>query len=151
MLSLPARRRIVTVFVWTLFTCTVIGGSFAACVVVVNAIFGDLCGNFVVDRVPSPDAQLELVVFERDCGATTGFSTQASIVAAGAALENVPGNVLDADTNHGAAPAGPGGGPELRVRWTGTRTLSIAYHERASVYRSWLRQHGVRIEYSTFR
>ena len=63
------------------------------------------CGNDEVVRVPSPDAKFEAVVFQRDCGATTGFSTQVSVVTKGASLPNEAGNVFIADTDHGKAQA----------------------------------------------
>jgi len=34
------------------------------------------CGNDVLTDLPSPDGKYKVVVFQRDCGATTGFSTQ---------------------------------------------------------------------------
>jgi len=134
-----------------LFLCTILVGSAAALIAIGSALFPDLCGNQVIGRYTSPDNQLDLVVFERDCGATTGFSTQASIVERGATLPNESGNLFDSDTNHDAAPAGPGGGPEVRVRWVDARLLSIAYHHRAYVHKSSRSLHGVSVGYTTFR
>ena len=50
------------------------------------------CANTEQQRVLSPDGRREAVVFERDCGATTDYSTQVSVLTAGAALPNTPGN-----------------------------------------------------------
>ena len=60
---------------------------------------GDLgmCGNEVRSTTASPTGKLRAVVFTRDCGATTGFSTQVSILNSGDALPDEPGNVLIAD------------------------------------------------------
>ena len=66
-----------------------------------------MCGNEVVAQYPSPNGLERLVVFQRDCGATTGFSTQASILPIGKGLKDDSGNVFIADTDHGAAPSGP--------------------------------------------
>lgn len=44
------------------------------------------------------------------------------------------GNVFTADTNHGKAPSGPGGGPVVTVRWIDRRTLEIAYDSAARVF-----------------
>jgi hypothetical protein len=38
-----------------------------------------LCQNQLLRRYPSPDRALEIVVFVRNCGATTAFSTQAAV------------------------------------------------------------------------
>jgi hypothetical protein len=44
---------------------------------------GDVgCGNEVSYRAPSPNGKVEAVVFNRNCGATTDFNTQLSIVPA---------------------------------------------------------------------
>jgi hypothetical protein len=39
------------------------------------------CGNEVLSQARSPDGLYEAVVFQRDCGAATGFSTQVSVIA----------------------------------------------------------------------
>ena len=85
----------------------------------------DLCGNKVLTDVASPDVHNHAVVFERDCGATTGFSTQVSILPAGRAISD-GGNVLIVDDDHGRAPNGPGGGPSVEGR--GARALGPRHH-----------------------
>jgi hypothetical protein len=64
----------------------------------------DLCGNDVLARYRAPDTSVEVVVFQRDCGATTGFSTQASIGEINGGTGNRPGNIFRAV--RGRAPAG---------------------------------------------
>ena len=51
---------------------------------------GDPCGNEIVVRVPSPSGAHEAVVFERACGATTGWSTQVAIIGRGAIFNEEP-------------------------------------------------------------
>lgn len=75
------------------------------------------CSNEVVAEYPSPDASTRVVVFRRDCGATTGSNTQASVLPIEAELQDEAGNLFVADTNHGQAPVAPWGGPALEVRW----------------------------------
>ena len=43
---------------------------------------GDQCSNHVLVGVSSPSGLLRAVVFSRECGATVGFNTQVSVVAA---------------------------------------------------------------------
>lgn len=50
------------------------------------------CANEVVERLPSPDGTWEAVVFTRNCGATTDYSTQVSILPAGGVPSDRPGN-----------------------------------------------------------
>jgi hypothetical protein len=104
----------------------------------------DPCGSRIFQTVPAPGGAMQAVVFERDCGATTGFGTDVSIVPAGA----LPGEpVFIADTDHGAAPSGPGGGPAVQVRWLGADHVEISHHPRARVFRSEPRAGRVRVTY----
>ena len=93
------------------------------------------CANTVLGDVASPDGRRHAVVFERDCGATTGFSTQVSVLPRGREARG-GGNVFVADDDRGAAPSGPGGGPAVRVRWLDRRTLEVRYHPSARVFKS---------------
>ena len=53
-------------------------------------------------------------------------------------------------TDHGAAPDGPGGGPELRVHWAGSRAATIERHEAARVYISQASFNDVHFTFKTF-
>jgi hypothetical protein len=107
-----------------------------------------LCGNEILAEVPSPDGRFRLVSFQRDCGATTDFSTQISLLETGEELPNSSGNVFISDG--GAAPSSSGGGPEVRMRWDGPRTVSIEHHVAARVFLQEAACDGVRITYATF-
>lgn len=62
----------------------------------------------------SPDGTRKVVVFLRNCGATTKYSTQASILFSNDSLPNEAGNILIID-----------GGHLPTVKWTEDRILSI--------------------------
>jgi len=102
------------------------------------------CANRAVGTVASPDARLTAIIFERDCGATTGASTQISVLPSGQPAVG-GGNVFIADTDHGAAPAGEGGGPAVRVRWVGRDTLEVRYHPRARRFAPQSRPEGITV------
>ena len=95
---------------------------------------GDACANEILAQYPSPSGDKRVVVFARNCGATTGFSTQAALVLAGNSLPNEDGNIFSADTDHGAAPSGNGGGPALGVMWRNEKTLLLTRHPRARIF-----------------
>ncbi len=57
----------------------------------------DLCEDDVYLSIISPDKKCKAVIFERNCGATTGFSTQISIIDADQELKNSSGNVFIID------------------------------------------------------
>jgi hypothetical protein len=110
-------------------------------------LFSDMCGNDLVAEHLSPDGKSKLVIFQRDCGATTGFSTQASLVAPEAKLPGSSGNLFIVDTDHGIAPSGPGGGPELRVRWEGPKRLLLQHHVKARVFKAERGFNGIEVRY----
>ena len=64
----------------------------------------DLCDNEIVETMASPNGELAVVVFTRNCGATTGYSTQVSILKAGTELPNEAGNVFIAQSEVNVAP-----------------------------------------------
>lgn len=106
-----------------------------------------VCDNTPLAEVRSPSGTRKAVVFQRDCGATSGFSTQVSVLPAGEKLPNDGGNVFVADTDHGQAPSGPGGGPVVEVVWTAEDRLLIRHHRLARVFRSEARVGGVAVCY----
>ena len=95
-----------------------------------NQLLDGMCGNEVLRTVLSPDGKIKAVLFERDCGATTGYSEQVSLLPAGAALPNEGGDTFVADGDHGAAP----GGPQVQVVWKGNARLLIKHHPKARVF-----------------
>ena len=111
-----------------------------------------MCGNQVLSEIPSPNMQVKAVVFERDCGATTDFSTQVAILPINESLGNeTAGNVFVADTDHGRAPSGPGGGPEVGVRWTSEATEEIQHHPAARILRgNSAGVTGIQVSYAPF-
>lgn len=85
---------------------------------------GDLCGNTVSQTVASPSGRSRAVVFSRDCGATTGFSTQVSVLDSDDTLPNEGGNMLVLD---GTIP--------IQLRWLSDASLVIAGIGNARVSR----------------
>ncbi len=51
--------------------------------------------------------------------------------------------------NHGAAPQGPGGGPEVRVAWIADDQLVVSYDKAVRVFRAETNLSGVRIRHET--
>ena len=102
----------------------------------------DPCGNEVLARQSSPAGAYQAIVFERDCGATTDFSTQVSILPSDVSFLERPsfwsateqGNALAIDADHGAAPRGAGGGPDVTIHWESDQKIILAYHPRARVF-----------------
>ncbi|WP_457388531.1 hypothetical protein [Roseateles sp. P5_E1] len=58
-----------------------IAALIGGCSVLLNQLFpADLCATEVFTKVRSPSGKLTAIVYEIDCGATTGFSRQVVIV-----------------------------------------------------------------------
>jgi hypothetical protein len=117
--------------IWTAFVVITVAMALYI-FLLIGALMGG-CGNDLLATIPSPRGSRKLVIFQRDCGATTGFSTQASLLPAHERLRG-SGNVFIADTDHGKAPSGPVGGPQLDARWIAEDTLELRYHPQARVF-----------------
>lgn len=117
-----------------------IAGGCAVLAIIASLLMSSLslgmCANQVIKEVVSPDGKRKVVLFRRDCGATTDFSTQASVLTVGTSLPNDGGNVFSADSNHGRAPSGRGGGPALAVSWVGPNELVIEHAAAARVFKA---------------
>ena len=112
--------------------------------------FTSRCGSSSIAEVPAPDRRLKVSVYERDCGATTDFATHVSLVDMSAATPTTPGNILVVDTDHGRAPSGPGGGPEVRLTWLADTLLLLRYDHRDRGFRSVAGVNSVSIRYEPF-
>lgn len=55
---------------------------------------GSMCQNQIHKEYLSPNKFLKAVIFQRDCGASTSFSTQISILDADEELNNENGNIF---------------------------------------------------------
>jgi hypothetical protein len=87
---------------------------------------GEMCENQIYKEYLSPDKSLKAVVFQRDCGATTGFSTQISILNSDENLDNKNGNIF-AIKGHPDEVA-----PVLN--WTSKNVLNIQYSLNGNEY-----------------
>lgn len=94
--------------------CLAVGGI-AIVVVVALPSGSDLCANDKVVEVLSPNGQRKAVSFRRNCGATTSYSTQVSILPAKTTLPNESGNIFVVDDE-----------PMMTLRWINDQHLHIS-------------------------
>jgi hypothetical protein len=113
---------------------------------VVLSGYADSCANSVINRTDAPDATYSAVIFQHDCGATTGFSTQISVVERGQQPSGT-GNAYRADDDHGAAAAGTWGGPLAEAEWLAPDHLPIRYARKSRVFEQKRQVAGVKISY----
>lgn len=95
-----------------------------------------LCENEISQTVISPSGKLKAIVFNRSCGATTGFSTQVSIISASGALPDEGGNTLVL-----------GGRVPLKVEWRSDSVLRLGGFGAARVFHQSHSVAGISIDY----
>jgi hypothetical protein len=106
----------------------------------------DACQNTVASRSLSPDGKHVAVLFQRDCGATTGFSTQISVLDDSGNPSGF-GNTFIADDDHGAAHVGSWDGPWAETRWLSADRLLIRYAAKSRLFKQSERASDVSIIY----
>ena len=107
------------------------------------------CKNTVVKSIDAPDGRWRAVLFERSCGATTGFTTQISILAKGAPVKG-SGNVFVADQGDPAYRTA-WGGPWADMAWTSARSLNVDFDGRAKVFVQEPSHRAIRIQFAPRR
>ena len=108
------------------------------------------CANDIVAEVPSPSGSRKAIVLRRNCGATTSYGTDVSLLETGrpAPDEDAPGNIARV-----RAPAiedfprARHGGPEVQVQWVSDSLLVVRHHPRAHHAFAIRRYSGVRVWY----
>jgi hypothetical protein len=86
---------------------------------VLYALTGGMCDNHITQEVYSPNGEYKVVVYERNCGATTPYTTQISLLKSHVLLGDHAGNLLGAE-----------GHPdwfEIEVEWQNDKQLRIEY------------------------
>src|SRR5687768_11049809 len=85
---------------WTKVTLGALGlllGGTALAVLGLWRLVSAGCDNDVLSDVPAPGDRYRAVVFQRNCGVTTGLSTQVSVIRGSRRLPNEGGNAFVAD------------------------------------------------------
>jgi hypothetical protein len=102
----------------------------------------DPCGNQQASHELSPNGQLRSWVFVRDCGATTGFTSEVSILERDEDLPNESGNVVAFDLRRGSAHR------EVQAVWRGSATLVVVYPTGSKLFRAQSKVGNVSIQYN---
>src|SRR5256885_2142036 len=109
------------------------------------------CANKQIAATDSPDRRARVVVFERDCGATTDFSTQVVVLSPGEDLADRSGNVFVVDSDHGRAAPGPGGGPWVEALWLSPDSILIRFDPEARIFQQSVVVGRVKVRYVGIR
>ena len=107
----------------------------------------EMCGNHLIESKYSPNKEFKVLVFSRDCGATTNYSTQISILNSNDNLEkNDTGNIFVADYNNGKANM-IGEIIYVKTKWLNNENLIIEYDEKAQIFKNVKTENGINIIY----
>ena len=108
----------------------------------------DLCENTLDYKVVSPNNANIVFVFERSCGATTGFVTHISVRKNDKLLNNDHGNLFIATGSQSKFSAI--GTIPTKVVWLDNKNLLIRYDKNATIYKKVEEREGIKIKYEVF-
>jgi hypothetical protein len=112
-----------------------------------HLLWGGMCGNQIIEEIPSPNKEFKAVIFTRDCGATTGYSTQLSIIKISANLENEGGNVLTMSDKTGDGLTSENGGVKVEATWSTDTTITIYLDNRTDFITHVDEINGIKVSY----
>jgi hypothetical protein len=106
----------------------------------------------VVSRQSSPDGHFSAVVFYRNCGATTPFTTEISVLRlVDGVADGSAGNIFSMTDPPGSTePLSRNGAIEVRLNWRSPQRLAISTPRRAVVGKRVGSIDGIKIEFSSF-
>jgi len=96
---------------------------------------GSDCVNEVHQELVSPDGRKKIVVFSRNCGATTGINTQASVIGKSDKLPDEAGNAFVFDKG------------SAQVSWKKDGGILVVIESGARVFKKEPSVGGISIEY----
>lgn len=117
-----------------LMTIIIILFVFMAGEYLLDFLFEDMCGNDIKQKIFSPSDEKVAYVFERSCGATTGFSPQLSILDKDDDFQNESGNTFRSDK-------------DFSIEWIDEKNLKVIYDKSSETSEMDKKVNGVRIEY----
>lgn len=117
-----------------LFTAITVIGLYFAGSYLLDRYFGDMCGNEIMQKLPSPNGDKIAYIFQRDCGASTGESFQLSLVDSDEELPNKSGNTFVSDN-------------QFEVKWITANKMEVEYKKASKTFEMDKRVDGTRIEY----
>lgn len=118
------------------------------CVVLVldglDRLSDEMCTTTIFHQSASLNGKVKAVLYQVDCGATTGFNRHVSVV-------SVDTDLTKKNPGLGSSPFALRGMPEVKIAWLGSYRLEIQYPESANVIRAESKSNGVAIEYKRSR
>jgi hypothetical protein len=124
----------------------ILGGLLVAVIISICAFFLLMpgCDNTIYQTIPSPDRRHKVILYSRDCGATTGYSTHISVAKANI---DTGFTIFIADDVHGKANLHPVHQNliDVRVRWINDHSLELSYDKNARLFKEKAQVGGITI------
>jgi hypothetical protein len=98
-----------------------------------------MCDNEIFYEALSPGGRFKVIIFQRDCGATTDFSTQISLLPSDAALPNEGGNIF--------VVKGHPRDRNIEIAWMNSTELVIKHTTGLDPYKKEIARKGIRVTY----
>ena len=105
--------RMKKIFYGLLITVALLGTMYAC----MSFIWGEMCGNQIIEEIQSPNKDFKAIIFTRDCGATTGYSTQLTIIETSGQIENESGNTFIMSDKVGDGLSFDNAGAKIKAIW----------------------------------
>ncbi|GAK40917.1 DUF5412 family protein [Paenibacillus urinalis] len=103
-----------TLIIAFLFSVLILGTAIYFLLDLGSDVASGMCGNLEIRREGQPDdGAYDIVLFKRDCGATTDYSYQLSVIKKNSTLENTTANIFISDH-------------EFSASWANKNTIEIS-------------------------
>lgn len=104
------------------------------------------CEDTTCETLFSPDRSHKIILYTRNCGATTGFSTHIALAESDEDLDDGT-TIFVADDDHGNANLHPVYQAliDIRARWIDNHSLELSYDKNARLFTEKMQADGITI------
>jgi hypothetical protein len=138
------KKNLKKVLLWTTIIIVLAGSTLG---IFLFKIMDSDCGATVLEKFPSPSGKTVAVVYNYDCGATTGFSTQVDLLKPNEEAKGL-GNLFRVYEERGkSVETYIGGGPKIQLMWDSDQKITIHYPANALIRKKVEKLKGVIVDY----
>lgn len=130
-------------------TTAFVFGALIAIVLLIGwlfAMFAPGCEDTTCETLFSPDRSHKVILYTRNCGATTGFSTHIALAGSDEDIDDGT-TIFVADDNHGEANlhAVYQALIDINARWVDNDSLELSYDRNARLFTEKVKAYGITI------
>ncbi|MGY6648315.1 DUF5412 family protein [Wenyingzhuangia sp. IMCC45574] len=119
--------------------------------IVIASLFSseNMCEQSIVEIKVSPNKLKKAIILEKNCGATSGLSTQLHVLNINENINEKYNPFFSADSDHGKAEITEENIININIDWSDNETLVVEYDKKARVFIKEKAQNEVVVEYKT--